>query len=144
MPAGFGLHPFFHKHPGARLQFAADAVYRAGPDSLPDEAIITPEAWNYRSLRELGEPQLDHCFKGWDGKARIHYEEDRVGLSIEADPVFGHLVVYVPSGRDFFAVEPVSHMNNAINRLDAVDHGLHFLAPGARLTGKVRFGVEAL
>jgi hypothetical protein len=63
---------------------------------------------------------------------------------IEADPVFGHLIVYVPPARDFFAVEPVSHMNNAVNRPDVTDNGLRHLAPGERLTGSVRFSVEAL
>jgi aldose 1-epimerase len=54
------------------------------------------------------------------------------------------LVVYVPAGRDFFAVEPVSHMNNAVNRPDAVDNGLSNIAPGEQLTGRVRFAVETL
>jgi aldose 1-epimerase len=144
IPAGFGLHPFFPKRPGVCLQFAAQAVYQTGPDSLPAEVIDVPQAWDYHSLRELGEPQLDNCFKGWDGKALISFQEDWIGLRIEADPVFAHLVVYVPPARDFFAVEPVSHMNNAVNRPDVTDNGLRHLAPGGRLTGSVRFTVEAL
>jgi aldose 1-epimerase len=47
-------------------------------------------------------------------------------------------------GRDFFAVEPVSHVNNAVNRPDIADHGLRVLGPGERMTATVRFGVEAL
>ena len=144
MPAGFGLHPFFPKRPDVRLQFAASEVYQTGPSSLPADAVVVPEAWDYRSLRALGDPQLDNCFKGWDGKARIGFEEAGIGLRIEADPVFSHLVVYVPAGRDFFAVEPVSHMNNAVNRPDAVDNGLSNIAPGEQLTGCVRFAVETL
>jgi aldose 1-epimerase len=143
MPAGFGLHPFFPKRPDVHLQFSASKVYRSDPGSLPADAITVPETWDYRSLRELGEPQLDNCFKGWGGKARIDFQEERVGLQIEADPVFDHLVVYVPLARDFFAVEPVSHMNNAVNRPDVADNGLRHLAPGERLTGSVRFTVEA-
>jgi aldose 1-epimerase len=144
MPAGFGLHPFFPKHPDARLQFAASEVYQTGPGSLPADAIAVPAAWDYSSLREIGEPQLDNCFKGWNGKAWIDFEEAGIGLRIAADPVFGHLVVYVPPGRDFFAVEPVSHMNNAVNRPDIADNGLHHLASGERLMGHVRFAVESL
>jgi aldose 1-epimerase len=144
MPAGFGLHPFFPKRSDIRLQFAASEVYQSGQGSLPADAIAVPEAWDYSSLRGLGEPQLDNCFKGWDGKARINFEEAGIGLRIKADPVFSHLVVYVPAGRDFFAVEPVSHMNNAVNRPDVADNGLRNLAPGERLTGSVRFAVEIL
>ncbi|WP_457093503.1 aldose 1-epimerase [Microvirga sp. P5_D2] len=144
MPAGFGIHPFFPKSHDVRLQFTASEVYQTGPGSLPADAVAVPEYWDYRFLRDLGHPQLDNCFKGWDGKARINFEEAGIGLRIEADPVFSHLVVYVPSGRDFFAVEPVSHMNNAVNRPDVADNGLRNLAPGERLTGSVRFAVEIL
>lgn len=144
MPAGLGLHPFFPKHPGVRLQFAAERVYPNGENSLPMDSIPVPAVWNYRDKRELGKPRLDNCFAGWNGMARIAYIQEKTALNIEADPLFGHLVVYVPTGRDFFAVEPVSHMNNAINRPDPVSHGLMVLRPGERLTARVRFGVEIL
>ncbi len=144
MPVGLGLHPFFPKRPGVRLQFAAERVYPNGEDALPRGSIPVPENWNYRTMRELGDPHVDNCFAGWDGTARIAYTQEKVALSIEADPLFSHLVVYVPMGRDFFAVEPVSHMNDAISRPNPASHGLKVLKPGERLTGQVRFGVEVL
>ncbi|WP_343234393.1 aldose 1-epimerase [Microvirga terrestris] len=144
MPAGLGLHPFFPKRSGVRLQFAAERVYPSGSDSLPMDGIPVPAGWSYRSMRELGEPRLDNCFAGWDGKARIVYDQEKIALRVDADPLFGHLVVYVPHGRDFFAVEPVSHLNNAINRPDLTGHGLKVLKPGERVTAQVRFDVEAL
>jgi aldose 1-epimerase len=144
MPAGLGLHPFFPKRPGVRLQFTAEGVYPNGEDSLPTDSIQLPEKWNYRELIDLGEPGVDNCFKGWHGTARIVFGPEKIGLGIQADPFFGHLVVYVPTGRDFFAVEPVSHVNNAINRPDIADRGLKVLQSGERLTAKVRFHVETL
>ena len=56
----------------------------------------------------------------------------------------GQTIVYVPPGRDFFAVEPVSHVNNAVNRPDIADRGMRVLGPGERMAAKVRFGVEVL
>jgi aldose 1-epimerase len=50
----------------------------------------------------------------------------------------------VPPGRDFFAVEPVTHLNDAINRPDIVRHGLHVLQPREALTGTVKIGVEVV
>jgi aldose 1-epimerase len=144
MPAGLGLHPFFPKRPGVQLQFAAEGVYLNGEDSLPANSSPVPEEWNYRELRALGEPRLDHCFRGWSRTARIAFEQEKVAIRLEADPIFGHLVVYVPAGRDFFAVEPVSHVNNAINRPDISNHGLRALHPGERMAARVRFGVEVL
>lgn len=144
VPAGLGIHPFFPKRPGVRLQFSAGGVYRMDENSLPAESIPVPESWDYSTLRELGEPRLDHCFKGWDGVARILYPHEKIALGIEADPLFRHLVVYVPEGRDFFAVEPVSHMNNAVNHLNTADDGMRVLQPGESLRGRVRLEVEAL
>jgi aldose 1-epimerase len=144
MPAGFGLHPFFPKRPGTSLRFATVGVYRNGPDSLPAGNDPVPDEWNYRTLRPLGEPKLDNCFNGWDGQAEIRFEDDNLVLRMEADPVFGHLVVYVPSGRDYFAVEPVSHMNDAIHHLDIAGNGLKILQPGETLAGTVRFLVETI
>jgi aldose 1-epimerase len=144
MPAGLGLHPFFPKRPGIRLQFATEGVYLNGEDSLPTDSVPVPDDWDYRDLRDLGEPRVDNCFKGWNGTALILFEAEKTALRLQADPLFSHLVVYVPAGRDFFAVEPVSHMNNAINRPDIADHGLRVLRPGERLTAKVRFQVESL
>ena len=95
-------------------------------------------------MRELGKPRLDNCFAGWDGRAQITYVQEKIALSIEADPLFGHLVVYVPTERDFFALEPVSHMNDAISRPDPAAHGLKILKPSERLTAQVRFDVEVL
>jgi aldose 1-epimerase len=42
-------------------------------------------------------------------------------------------VVYVPPDRDFFAVEPVTHMTDAFNRAarGERDTGTRHLAPGA-------------
>jgi aldose 1-epimerase len=144
MPAGFGLHPFFPKRPGTVLRFFARTVWHNGADSLPDAREPVPPQWDYESLRPLGEPGLDNCFAGWDGEAEIRYENEDLAVHIEADPVFGHLVVYVPGPRDYFAVEPVSHMNDAIHHPDVGGHGLAVLRPGETLIGSVRFLVGTI
>ncbi|MBM6596339.1 aldose 1-epimerase [Microvirga pudoricolor] len=144
MPAGLGLHPFFPKRPDTGLRFAAAGVHINGPDSLPVHLDPVPPEWDYAALRSLGEPQLDNCFSGWDGTAEIRFEDDNLALRMSADPVFGHLVVYVPSGRDYFAVEPVTHMNDAIHHPEIQGHGLKVVQPGETLSGAVRFQVERI
>ena len=64
--------------------------------------------------------------------AQIHWPEAALTLAIAAEPLFGHLVVYVPPGRDFFCVEPVSHVNDGFN-LARARRGRHRGAgPGTR------------
>jgi aldose 1-epimerase len=143
-PAGLGLHPFFPVREGTTLRFSAPRVWLNGPDMLPDAEVPTPRAWSFAAARTPRGAGLDNCFAGWDGTAALRWEPERVSLRMTADPLFGHLVVYTPASGETVAVEPVSAMNDAVNRMDAVPgHGLRVLAPGARLAGTVRFEVEA-
>jgi aldose 1-epimerase len=72
---------------------------------------------------------------------RIAWPQHRIGLTFTADPVFSRLVVYVHPGQQFFAVEPVTHDTDALNRGD--DSGIVTLAPGASLEGSMRFAVAS-
>jgi aldose 1-epimerase len=118
-------------------------VFQNGCDSLPSAHQAVPAEWNYSTPRALGHPRLDNCFSGWDGKAEIRSGSGEPSLRIEADAIFGNLVVYVPDGRDFFAIEPVSHSSDAINRPDSARNGLAVLRPGETMLGVVRFRVGA-
>jgi len=148
MPAGLGLHPYFPKLPGARLTARLGAIWINGPDMLPVERRPADASVGW----DLAEHDLDNCFEGWDGAARLtlHGPEaghaapaiPRTDLVIDADPVFGHMVVFVPPGEDYFCVEPVSHLNDAINRAARGETGTGFrlLPPGETFRGSLRFG----
>jgi len=132
-PAGLGLHPFFPRGT-ATLQFHAESVWRNSADMLPRECTTVPSEWDHTNGRAIGDAALDNCFAGWDGIARLAWP-DRT-LTIEASAIFRHVVVYTPPGQTFFCVEPVSHMNNAINH-DAMP----LLRPGETLRGEITFRI---
>jgi aldose 1-epimerase len=144
-PAGFGLHPYFPRSPQARLQFSASHVWHNdASDMIPIERTKIPAAWEHRDGRPIGEVALDNCFAGWAHLVRLHYPDRGYTLSISADAIFRHLVVYIPHGQDFLAVEPVSNMNDGLNRMDgATDHGVFVLAPGESRSGRITFRVTA-
>jgi len=144
-PAGLGLHPFFPVPPGATLRFAATGVWLNGLDALPSALVSPSPAWDFAAPRHPGASGLDNCFAGWDGRAEIARPDAGLMLRIEADPPLRHLVVYAPAPGDVVAVEPVSHMTDAVNRMGAVPgHGLRVLGPGERLEASVRFAVGPL
>jgi galactose mutarotase-like enzyme len=61
---------------------------------------------------------------------------------IEAGLPFDHIQLYTPPLRDFFGLEPVSNMPDAVNRMDQVaDGGLRVLATGEVLAGVIRMGI---
>ncbi len=76
---------------------------------------------------DLSHLDFDNCFEGWRGPARIRDER----FSLQLASSLPYLVVYTPPERDYFCVEPVSHVSNAIHMAEPAAHGLVALAPGA-------------
>ena len=87
---------------------------------------------------------MDNCFGGWNGEAAIRWPETGLTFRIEAEPAFGHLVIYLPPGEDFFCVEPVSNANDGFNLFDlgVPATGVRVLAAGETLAGTVRFRIR--
>jgi aldose 1-epimerase len=141
MPGGIGLHPFVARDPETELSFVADAVWRNGPDALPETRLPVGGHWDFSIPRRIGDAAIDECYAGWHGAARIWWPERGYGLAITAGEPFGHLQLYAPPGRDYLGIEPVSHMTDAINRPSVPGNGLRVLAPGERLAGTVRFSL---
>ena len=135
-PMGLGWHPYFTKRPGAHLQFQVTRQWLAGADRLPSQAV---------DFAGLSSPcdslQMDHCFAGWTGVAVLQDDQLRTTLSSDLN----HLVVYTDPALPFVAVEPVSHLNNALQLAAAgllPGLGMSVLAPGASLQARARIGVE--
>jgi aldose 1-epimerase len=144
MPAGMGLHPYFPRSGTTRLGFRAKGVWLAGPDQLPREQIAVPPPLDFSAGRDLGTEPIDNDFTGWTPPAVVDQPDFGYRMRIEADPLFGHLIVFAPPEQPFFAAEPVSHMIDALNRPPVEGGGMAVLAPGERLAGRVRFAVESL
>jgi aldose 1-epimerase len=133
VPAGIGLHPFFLRNADTELACRTKAVWTADDEVLPIERVAVPRHWDFSASRRVDTTVLDNCFDGWDGRATVTWPGRRLRLALEASQPFRHLVIYVPPGRDFFCVEPVSHANGLV--------GLSPLGPGATLAGEIVFHV---
>ena len=144
MPAGFGLHPYVPKPPDTRLTAAVGSVWLGDTTLLPRERAPVPPSWGFPAGRAMDTVVVDNGFTGWDGRAAIDWPQHGRRLVIEADSVFGHLVVYAPEGEDYLCVEPVTHMTDAVNHVDEPDAGLRTLPPGGCLSGTVRLRLEGL
>ncbi len=145
-PAGIGQHPFFPRSPGLKLTLNAHSVWlNGGASKTPTARVAVPPEWDFSAGAPVGGAFIDNCFNGFDGVARLEYADLGYVLTMRAGKPFGHTVVFVPDGQSFFAVEPVSHMNDAINRMGTVpDHGLVVLQPGEALEGRIDYMVADL
>jgi aldose 1-epimerase len=144
MPAGLGAHPYFPIRPGVRLTTALDHVWESDPTLTPLRRVPVPADWSFATGREIETIHIDHCFGGWDGLAVIDYPQDGLTLTVTADGLFGHLVVYTPEGKSYFCVEPVTHCNDGFNMMErgVPDTGTVVLGKGETLAGKMRFSVR--
>nr|WP_294502079.1 aldose 1-epimerase [uncultured Rhodopila sp.] len=135
-PAGLGLHPYFPKQHDPGLRFNATGAWHNGADALPERHGPVPGDWRHDGFRPIVQSRLDNCFTGWDGRADIR--AGSASLRIEASAVFRHLQVFTPHWADFFCVEPVTHVPDAVNRPDLPgEQAMHVLAPDETLSGTI-------
>jgi aldose 1-epimerase len=85
---------------------------------------------------------LDHCFDGWPGVVHLRDPLLHTQMSSNLD----HLVVFTNDSRDFVAIEPVSHVNNAFNLMHTLGStapalGVRVLQAGASLSVAMRIDV---
>ncbi len=140
VPLGIGLHPLFPRVGTQRLLFSAAGCWRNGADLLPLEVVSGPP-WDHSRGCLVGAVPLDNDFPGWAGEACVE-EADGLEVRIAASPAFTVLRVFTPPGRDFFGVEPVSHIADAINRPQLKIGGLVPAPAGGRVAGTVSVGVR--
>ena len=136
-PAGLGWHPYFVKRARSRISFEATGRWEMGPDKLP--TVRKPARGLDADCAFL---DVDHCFDGWDGVA--HLRDELMHVRIRSN--LSRLVVFTNDTRDHVAIEPVSHVNNAVHLYAAGaapnDLGLRVLQPGQSMMAQMTLEVE--
>ncbi|MEO7106063.1 MAG: aldose 1-epimerase [Rhodoferax sp.] len=138
VPVGLGWHPYFIKRADTHVQFEATGRWEMGDDKLPTHRA--PSAGLDVACATL---DVDHCFDGWSGVVRLR---DSV-LQTRVVSSLSRLVVYSTPQSDSIAIEPVTHVNDAVNRMaqtgaSADDLGICILQPGQTLSRAMRIEVE--
>ena len=143
MPVGLGWHPYFHKAPGALLKTHVEGVWLTDEEFLPVRLARGTRFGQWGRGDEVTRPELiDHCHTGWSGVAEIMLPEERLRLTLTASRPLHWLHLYSPPGKDFFCVEPVSQMPNAVNRsAPPAITGHRLLAPAERFDARVTLSV---
>lgn len=132
MPAGLGFHPFFPRTPEVTVTARTNGVWLNDAELMPTEHAAVPPGWDLAGGRRIAALALDNVFTGWSGEAVVTWPEHRARLRLSAmQPLLSFLVLYTPRDRDFFCVEPASHVTDAVNlaREGVPDTGLRVLAP---------------
>jgi aldose 1-epimerase len=145
-PVGLGWHPYFVKRTQSHVRFQASGRWELDGEMLPTHRTpvkgITADAATLK---------VDHCFDGWPGVVHLHDEV----LHTRITSNLSRLVVFTNDSKDFVAIEPVSHVNNALNMLadaslvDPADYaaraaelGVQVLQPGESLSVEMTIHAE--
>jgi aldose 1-epimerase len=155
LPFGLGHHPYFPRNKRTVLKAKLPRVWESR-NIVPQRIIPVPRCWDFSQGLALADAHfwppeqgfnggalLDHCFAGWDGKARVTWPDRGVSLSMGAEKPFRHFVIYIPPRADFFCAEPVTHCIDGFNLMEKGVHGTGsiVLASGETLTGEIWFDV---
>ncbi|WP_298825550.1 aldose 1-epimerase [uncultured Piscinibacter sp.] len=134
-PVGLGWHPYFPKRARSRLHIELSDRWDNDAAQLPVRKVAQPGIDS-----DVSHLDFDNCFDGWRGAARIRDERFSLQLSSSLD----RLVVYTPQHKDYFCVEPVSHVSNAIHMADPLAHGLRSVAPGESTSAWMQIDVAVV
>ena len=138
-PAGLGWHPYFAKSTCTLLRFGATGRWEMGQDKLPTHRLV-----NSGLDTECHSLDVDHCFGGWGGSLEMTEAGLRIVLTSDLDC----LVVFTTPARDSIAIEPVSHVNNALalalqTGVTPCSLGVRVLQPEETFSAGMRIQVES-
>lgn len=137
MPAGVGLHPWFHA-PDSQdtARFMANGEYVMGKTHLGE---------GHRA--KAGERRFSHAdagfngsFSGWDGKARI--TRPSAGLVVNVTGACDLIHAYVATAFQAFCLEPVTHFPGAAHAGLAVPGQMRVLDQGDEISITMRIDAE--
>jgi aldose 1-epimerase len=132
-PMGLGWHPYFPKRSRSRLHIELTDRWDSDASGLPTRKL--PQAGIDGDVAHLA---FDHCFEGWPGTARLR--DEHLGLKLSSS--LPYLVVFTPQLRDYYCVEPVSHVSNAIHMAEPAVHGLRTLSSGEHMDAWMKLEVQ--
>lgn len=148
-PVGIGFHPFFIKYPHSRIQTNAKKIMLVNDMMMPTGVMDDNDLLNALNNEEILSHHIDNCFSSWSRQAII--DQGNFIITLNASDNLSCLHCYTPiqdsfSSLNFFCVEPVSHMPNAINISDQYDEDacMNIIAPNAELSGKMQLCYQSI
>ena len=116
MPAGLGFHPYFPLDSQTRYIGLHGAEWQTSGEGLPQVLNTAAHPIDWWHGQPVASRHVDTVYAGRDGPLTIIWPEQSRQLLMTPCEELGHTVVFSPVGADYFCVEPVSHMTDAVNQ----------------------------
>lgn len=149
MPAGFGHHPYFVKTiagAGAHIEIPADSQFELTNFLATAPAVPVTPRLDFRQLRPLGDAEVNDVLTSLHPgePVRLVYPGPDIEVTMYFDAIFQHIILYAPSGKPYYAVEPVTNTNDGFNLYEQniPGSGVFVLGPGESQSGTVRLRLD--
>ncbi len=148
MPGGFGFHPYFVRPEAEpKVMVPCEQQFNLVNYLAEGGPVLLTNRLNFQQPRALGNDEINDVLTGRvvDAPAFMQFPSANVGLLMRADPIYRHLLLYAPVGQPFFALEPMTNVNDGFNLLArGIDEsGVFTLQPGESQAGEVRLEMVA-
>ena len=140
MPAGLGFHPFFARTAATRYRGLHRGEWHNSADCLPETLVLRESPHDWWQGSTVGARSVDTVYVQRDGPLSIDWPDRGLKLVMTPSANLAFTALYTPRGEDWFCVEPVSHMTDAVNR-DGEGSGLVWLPPGETLSASLSLAV---
>lgn len=141
MPAGLGFHPYFPRTETTRYCGLHRGEWHGGDDPLPVTLDQRTAAIDWWDGKPVWTRPVDTIYAGREGLLEITWPERRLAATIAPTANLPFTTVYVPHDADWFCVEPVSHLTDAVNRRDP-DAPMPLLEPGETAATEMRISAR--
>jgi len=131
IPMGVGLHPFFAHRRNATLQAYLPMQWNWDEELMPTHSGPNVRMTEFERGVVGAELPIAVEYCGWNGQAQIEWPAERIQVRLVTRPLLEHVVIWAPTGEDFFCFEPINHATNSFNRcrLRSVDMQPIILSP---------------
>ncbi len=133
MPAGLGFHPYFPSDGETYYRGLHRGEWQADERILPRKLDMRGRAIDWWEGCPVHERQLDTVYEDREGPLTIAWPRRGLGVEIGHSTELRFTHVYVPPSGDYFCVEPVSQIGDALNA-QTEERGFRALAPGETWT----------
>ncbi|TRZ49682.1 NAD-dependent epimerase/dehydratase family protein, partial [bacterium] len=150
--ASFCFHPWFStpQRGGWTMQIPAGRHWEA-EKQIPTGRLqdVTGTAYDFREAVVLGDRTLDDVLTGLSVQGGritsvLHNPKAGYAIEVEQNEAFGHIVVYIPEGKDTVCLEPSTSATDAFNLRQAgvADATPIILKPGEQFSASMSIRVK--
>lgn len=144
VPVGLGFHPYFADMQNLEFKVQAGKIQDLREDKTPASNLVSA----FKGL--TGEPinardfLIDNAVTDIKSDPVVYWDNRDFAVKLARSGNLPHLVIYSNFTRNDFCIEPVSHLNNALNlKFADKSYGMDVLRPGELFIAGMAFEIIA-